>query len=198
EDTTDFSRQNLLGHKSLHDTRISDIAKMPALARVVLLMIIRFGFFCASLIWIWSVSILPAQEEPQTTRPPLAAVSPTASTAPAAGLSPSATPTPSPTSPQLTDVLFKNLKARSIGPAVMGGRVSDIAISSNTAFIFYVELGHGGIFKTNDSGVTFEPIFDKQPMLSIGAVAVAPSDSDVIWVGTGEANEWHSSVWRDR
>src|SRR5262249_44826949 len=143
---------------------------MPALARVLLPMITRFGFFCASLTWIWSMSILPAQEEPQTTRLPLTAASP----APTAGLS-SVTPTPSPTPPQLTDVLFKNLKARSIGPAVMGGRVSEIAIDQRNPFIFYVGLGHGGIFKTNDSGVTFEPIFDKQPMLSIGAVAVAPS-----------------------
>ncbi|HXQ01793.1 MAG TPA: hypothetical protein VN801_02400, partial [Candidatus Udaeobacter sp.] len=94
-------------------------------------------------------------------------------------------------------MLFKNLKARSIGPAVMGGRVSDIAISPSNPFVFYVGLGHGGIFKTNDNGVSFEPIFDKQPMLSIGAVAVAPSDSDVIWVGTGEANDRNSSGWGD-
>ena len=114
-----------------------------------------------------------------------------------AALSSSATPTPSPTPPQLTDVLFKNLKARSIGPAVMGGRVSDIAIDPHNPFVFYVGLGHGGVFKTNDNGVTFEPIFDKQPMLSIGAVAIAPSDSDVIWVGTGEANDRNSSDWGD-
>ena len=65
----------------------------------------------------------------------------------------------------------------------MGGRVSDIAIDPRNPFVFYVGLGHGGVFKTNDNGVTFQPIFDKQPMLSIGAVAVAPSDSDVVWVG---------------
>jgi photosystem II stability/assembly factor-like uncharacterized protein len=97
----------------------------------------------------------------------------------------------------LNEALFKNLKARSIGPAVMGGRVSDIAIDPRNPFIFYVGFGHGGIFKTNDNGVTFQPIFDKQPMLSIGAVAVAPSDSDVVWVGTGEANDRNSSDWGD-
>ena len=79
----------------------------------------------------------------------------------------------------------------------MGGRVSDIAISPNNPFIFYVGLAHGGVFKTNDNGITFDPIFDKQPMLSIGAIAVAPSDSDVIWVGTGEANDRNSSNWGD-
>jgi hypothetical protein len=72
-----------------------------------------------------------------------------ASTAALPAASPVATP------PLLTDVLFKNLKARSIGPAVMGGRVSDIAIDPRNPFVFYVGLGHGGVFKTNDNGVTF-------------------------------------------
>jgi photosystem II stability/assembly factor-like uncharacterized protein len=121
----------------------------------------------------------------------------TPSSTPAIMESPSATATPSPTAPLLREALFKNLKARSIGPAVMGGRVSDIAIDPRNPFIFYVGLGHGGVFKTNDNGVTFQPIFDKQPMLSIGALAVAPSDSDVVWVGTGEANDRNSSDWGD-
>ncbi len=95
----------------------------------------------------------------------------------------------------MTDVLFKNLKARSIGPAVMGGRVSDIAIDPRNPFVFYVALGHGGVFKSGDSGVSFDPIFDKQPVLSIGAIAIASSDSDVIWVGSGEANDRNSSDW---
>ncbi len=111
--------------------------------------------------------------------------------------SPSATPSPSPSPLVLNEALFKNLKARSIGPAVMGGRVSDIAIDLRTPFVLYIGLGHGGVFKTNDNGVTFQPIFDKQPMLSIGAVAVSPSDSDVVWVGTGEANDRNSSGWGD-
>jgi photosystem II stability/assembly factor-like uncharacterized protein len=151
----------------------------------------RFGISCALFISIWSVSILPAQQQTS----PIADASSTASPSAPAVLSSSATPTASPTPPQLTDVLFKNLKARSIGPAVMGGRVSDIAIDPHNPFVFYVGLGHGGVFKTNDNGVNFEPIFDKQPMLSIGAVAIAASDSDVIWVGTGEANDRNSSDW---
>jgi len=157
----------------------------------------RAGFFCALSAWILSISILTAQEQAPSGSTPIASPSPTASSSPNALLSSSVTPTPSPTPPHLTDVLFKNLKARSIGPAVMGGRVSDIAIDPRNPFIFYVGLGHGGVFKTNDNGVSFEPIFDKQPVLSIGAVAVAPSDSDVIWVGTGEANDRNSSGWGD-
>jgi hypothetical protein len=123
-------------------------------------------------------------------------VSPTvAQTSPA----PAATAQPSPaaTPVQLTDVLFKNLKARWIGPAVMGGRVSDIAIDPRNSAVFYVGLGTGGLFKTGDNGVSFNAIFDKQPTLSIGAVAVAPSDSDVVWVGSGEANDRNSSEWGD-
>ncbi len=130
---------------------------------------------CALFVSISAISILSAQETPSR----------------------SATATPSPSPISLSEALFKNLKARSIGPAVMGGRVSDIAIDPRNPFVFYVGLGHGGVFKTNDNGVTFQPIFDKQPMLSIGAVAIAPSDSDVIWVGTGEANDRNSSDWGD-
>ena len=111
-------------------------------------------------------------------------------------LSSSVTPSPAPGGPPvLTDVLFKNLKARSIGPAVMGGRISDIALDPRNPSVFYVGAAHGGVFKTNDNGTTFDPIFDKQPALSIGAIALAPSDSDVIWVGTGEANDRNSSGW---
>jgi hypothetical protein len=130
---------------------------------------------CTLLVSIFAISISSAQEAP----------------------SPSATSSPSPSPLPLGEALFKNLKARSIGPAVMGGRVSDIAIDLRNPFVFYVGLGHGGVFKTNDNGVTFQPIFDKQPMLSVGAIAVSPSDSDVVWVGTGEANDRNSSGWGD-
>src|SRR5437773_2168919 len=135
----------------------------------------RIGRCCTLLVSIFSITISSAQEAP----------------------SPSATSSPSPSPMLLGEALFKNLKARSIGPAVMGGRVSEIAIDPRNPFVFYVGLAHGGVFKTNDNGVTFQPIFDKQPMLSIGAVAVAPSDSDVVWVGTGEANDRNSSDWGD-
>src|SRR5438477_3639813 len=130
---------------------------------------------CTLLVSIFSITISSAQEAP----------------------SPSGTSSPSPSPMLLGEALFKNLTARSIGPAVMGGRVSDLAIDSRNPFVFYVGLAHGGVFKTNDNGVTFEPIFDKQPMLSIGAVAVVPSNSEVVWVGTGEANDRNSSDWGD-
>ncbi|MGH7937217.1 MAG: WD40/YVTN/BNR-like repeat-containing protein, partial [Chthoniobacterales bacterium] len=118
---------------------------------------------------------------------------PTLQMSPAASASPPASPTPL----QLTDVLFKNLKARAIGPAVMGGRVSDIAIDPRNPAVFFVGLATGGLFKTSDNGITFSPVFDKEPLLSIGAIAIASSDSDVVWVGTGEANDRNSSEWGD-
>src|SRR3989440_8453446 len=159
---------------------------------IIHLMSIRF---LVALLFV--TSALFAQEEtPPASAPVSAASAPAASpisTTPP--LSASVTPSPSSGASQLTDVLFKNLKARSIGPAVMGGRVSDIAIDPRNPFVLYIGLGHGGVFKSNDSDVTFNPIFDKQPVLSIGAIAIAPSDSDVIWVGSGEANDRNSSDW---
>ena len=103
--------------------------------------------------------------------------------------------TPQPAAPPLTDVLFKSLKTRPVGPAVMGGRVTDIAIDPRNPALFYVGFGTGGLFKTGDNGATFDPIFDKEATLSIGAIGIAPSDSDVIWVGTGEATDRNSAGW---
>jgi photosystem II stability/assembly factor-like uncharacterized protein len=100
-----------------------------------------------------------------------------------------------PSEPALDPVLLRNLKARSIGPAVMGGRVSDIAIDPNDPFTYYVALGTGGVMKTSNNGVTFDAVFEKEAVAAIGAVAVAPSDSKIVWVGTGEANDRNSSSW---
>src|SRR5205085_2626037 len=129
--------------------------------RVMNVIYIMSRFFCF-LALSFATSMTFAQEESPPASAPAAAGSPPAaspaSTTPA--LSASVTPLPSSGAPQLTDVLFKNLKARSIGPAVMGGRVSDIAIDPRNPFVFYVALGHGGIFKSGDSGVSFDPIFD--------------------------------------
>ncbi|MBC8120370.1 MAG: hypothetical protein H7Y22_00865 [Gemmatimonadaceae bacterium] len=91
--------------------------------------------------------------------------------------------------------LLRNFKARAIGPAAMGGRVSDIALDPNNPYSFYVALGTGGVMKTTDNGGTFKGIFEKEAVAAVGAVAVAPSDPKVIWVGTGEANDRNSSSW---
>jgi photosystem II stability/assembly factor-like uncharacterized protein len=97
--------------------------------------------------------------------------------------------------PALVPAHLKALKARSIGPAIMGGRVADIALDPSDPFTFYVGLGTGGVMKTSNNGVSFEAVFEKEAAAAIGAVAVAPSDSKVVWLGTGEANDRNSSAW---
>src|ERR1043166_6421789 len=99
--------------------------------------------------------------------------------------------------PIVTEAMLKGLKARAIGPAVMGGRVSDIAIDPKSPYTFYIALATGGLWKSSNNGASFEPLFDDQPVQSIGAVAVAPSDPDIVWVGTGEGNDRNSSGWGD-
>ncbi len=108
-----------------------------------------------------------------------------------------ATPSKSakPVSPGLEAARLSALKARSIGPAIFGGRVSEIAIDPKDPYTFYVALGTGGLMKTTDNGGTFSAAFEKEKVASIGAVAVAPSDPKVLWVGTGEANDRNSSSW---
>src|SRR5262245_57542793 len=86
-----------------------------------------------------------------------------------------------------------DLKWRSIGPANMGGRVTDIAGIPGDPYTFYIGAADGGIFKTANGGTTFEALFQDQPVLSIGAIAIAPSDPNVIWVGTGEGDPRNSA-----
>ena len=104
-------------------------------------------------------------------------------------------PAPKAQAPMVDAAHLAALKARSIGPALMGGRVSDIAADPVSPDTFYVGLATGGVWKTVNAGATFSPIFDKQPVASIGALAVAPSNPKVLWVGTGEANDRNTSGW---
>ncbi|HLJ95981.1 MAG TPA: hypothetical protein VKU02_22595, partial [Gemmataceae bacterium] len=82
---------------------------------------------------------------------------------------------------------FKALKYRLIGPAV-GGRVCRVAGVSGDPLTYYAATASGGVWKSSDGGTNWKPIFDDQPAASIGSLAVAPSDPNVIYVGTGEAN----------
>jgi photosystem II stability/assembly factor-like uncharacterized protein len=108
----------------------------------------------------------------------------------------SASPSPAPTPPALiAPGAFKTLKAREIGPAVMGGRVSDIALDPADPHTFYVAMATAGLMKTTDNGGSFRSIFEREAVASTGAVAVAPSNPKVVWLGTGEANDRNSSGW---
>jgi photosystem II stability/assembly factor-like uncharacterized protein len=94
---------------------------------------------------------------------------------------------------------------RSIGPAVTSGRVVDFAVPEGPSSqigqrlgeIFYVASASGGVWKTVNGGTTWEPIFDHEGSASIGDIAVAPSNPDIIWVGTGENNNQRSASWGD-
>src|SRR6267143_1709089 len=92
---------------------------------------------------------------------------------------------------------FKNLEFREIGPATMGGRIDDFAVVESNPNIVYVGTAAGGVWKTTNNGTTWEPIFDKESVSTIGDIAIAPSDPSVVWVGTGEPNNRQSSSWGD-
>ena len=82
--------------------------------------------------------------------------------------------------------LLGALKMRSIGPAFMSGRIGDIAVDQNNPNIWYVGVGSGNLWKTTNAGTTFDPIFDNYGSYSIGCVTIDPSNSNTVWVGTGE------------
>jgi photosystem II stability/assembly factor-like uncharacterized protein len=79
----------------------------------------------------------------------------------------------------------------------MGGRIADIAVSPRDGNTWYVAVGSGGIWKTENAGVTWRPIFDDQPSYSIGCVTLDPSNPDVVWVGTGENVSGRHVGWGD-
>ena len=95
----------------------------------------------------------------------------------------------------LTAEHLKGLEFRSIGPAIMGGRIDDFAVVESNPSTFYVGTASGGILKTTNNGTTFEPVFDDQLVSSIGDLAIAPSDPQVLYAGTGEPNNRQSSSW---
>jgi len=86
----------------------------------------------------------------------------------------------------LTADALAGLVFRNIGPAIMSGRISDIAIHPKKRQVWYVAVGSGGVWKTENSGTTWTPLFDGQPSYSIGCLTLDLNNPDVVWVGTGE------------
>jgi len=84
--------------------------------------------------------------------------------------------------------LVSGLKFRNIGPAFTSGRIADFAVNPNNYSEFYVAAASGNIWKTTNNGTTFEPVFDSYGAYSIGCLAIDPSNTNVVWAGTGENN----------
>lgn len=89
------------------------------------------------------------------------------------------------------------LSFRLVGPALTSGRIADIAVDPNNNNVWYVAAASGGVWKTTNHGTTFEPIFDSQASYSIGCITLAPSNSNTVWVGTGENNNQRSVAYGD-
>ncbi len=106
-----------------------------------------------------------------------------------------ASPTPAPAPKKTLQGAMANLRFREIGPATMGGRVNDIEVSLQDTRVIYAAMAGAGIMKSVNGGTTWTPIFDKEAVPSVGDVAIAPSNPQIVWAGTGESNNRQSSSW---
>jgi len=88
--------------------------------------------------------------------------------------------------PGLNEASLKGLEWRSIGPAMTAGRIADIAINPKDRSQWFVAVGSGGVWKTDNRGTTWQTVFDNEASYSIGCVSIDPNDTETVWVGTGE------------
>ncbi len=97
----------------------------------------------------------------------------------------------------LSSSALSGLKFRSIGPALTSGRIIDFAVNKNNYHEYYVATAGGGVWKTTNSGTSWQPIFDHEGSYSIGCVTIDPNNENTIWVGTGENNSQRSVSYGD-
>src|SRR6266542_851363 len=93
----------------------------------------------------------------------------------------------------LDSLTLNEFRWRSIGLAIMGGRVTDIEADPRNPKVYYVAMATGGVWKTINNGTLFFPVFDKERVISVGDIALAPSNPDIIYAGTGEEDSRNSS-----
>ena len=92
---------------------------------------------------------------------------------------------------------FESLQWRPIGPAIAGGRVAAVAGTPQDDRVYYIGTAGGGVWKTGNGGVSWEPVFEKQDVSAVGAVAIDPTNENVVWAGTGEANPRNNVTYGD-
>jgi photosystem II stability/assembly factor-like uncharacterized protein len=97
----------------------------------------------------------------------------------------------------LEQLSLSGLKWRNVGPALTSGRISDFAVNPDNPFEYYVATSSGGVWKTVNAGVTYEPLFDSQGSYSIGCITMDPNNHNTIWVGSGENNNQRSVAYGD-
>ncbi|HQQ83711.1 MAG TPA: glycosyl hydrolase, partial [Cyclobacteriaceae bacterium] len=105
--------------------------------------------------------------------------------------------TPEVKPPAKEEVSLGGIRFRNIGPAVTSGRIADFAVNPNNFNEYYVATASGGVWKTKNDGITYEPIFDGQGSYSIGCITLDPNNSNVVWVGSGENNNQRSVAYGD-
>ncbi len=98
---------------------------------------------------------------------------------------------------QSTNPLLSSFRYRSIGPASMGGRIDDVEVAPSDHNIIYIGYAVAGVWKSENKGTTWTPVFDEQPVASIGDIAVHPTNPNIVYVGTGEANNRQTSSFGD-
>lgn len=101
------------------------------------------------------------------------------------------------TEPLFGKLNLSGLKFRSVGPAITSGRIADMAIHPKQPKIWYIAVASGGVWKTENAGVTFTPLFDDQPSFSTGCITLDPTNPNIVWVGTGENNNQRSVAYGD-
>jgi photosystem II stability/assembly factor-like uncharacterized protein len=129
---------------------------------------------------------LPANRKPKPSQP-----------AAAEHDAPAPTPEKKPADPLTSADTYKGLKLRSIGPAFVSGRVTSLAVNPFNRAQYYVGVASGGVWKTDNDGLTWNPVFEHEGSFSIGDVKLDPRDPAIVWVGTGENNSQRSVDYGD-
>ena len=97
----------------------------------------------------------------------------------------------------LKNISLAGLTFRSIGPAITGGRTIDIAVNPFNYSEYFIASGHGSLWKTTNRGITFSPVFDGNKSFAIGSVEIDPTNTNIIWVGTGENKNQNNVIYGD-